>query len=88
MIPSYFLLAGFDDGPQGRWGFADLKNWSGLARFALGSLIVLAPVLYLAKLGQLRARHTLAALPAILAMLIAMLLIPGAVIQLIWWIGG
>ncbi len=88
LIPLAFLLAAFDEGPRGRWSFADMKNWVGLSRFAIGSVFALVPTLFLAKRSRERAKSTFTALPAALALMAAMLMIPGAVIQMIWWIGG
>jgi len=87
-VPPLCLLSGLDEGPRGAWAFADAKNWVGLARFCLASLIGLAPVFFLIRLGRDRARHPLAALPAVLALVLAMPMIPGAVIQVVWWIAG
>lgn len=87
-VPVGFFVAGLDEGPRGAWAFADAKNWVGLAHFCLASLIGIAPVLLLARLGRDRARHPLAALPAVIALFMAMPMIPGAVMQVLWWVAG
>ena len=87
-VPIGFFVSGLDEGPRGAWAFADAKQWVGLARFALASLIGIAPVFWLVKQGRDRAEHALAALPAVLALFLAMPMIPGAVIQLLWWFAG
>ena len=85
--PALFYLAG-DDGPRGAWTFADARRWIGLSRFAIASVVGLGPVLGLARLAGLRARRWAATIPAAIATVMAMPMIPGAVIQISWWIAG
>ena len=87
-VPPAFFLAGLDDGPRGAWAFADARRWVGLANFCFASLIGVVPVLLLARLGRDRARRPLAALPAVIALFLAMPMIPGAVMQVLWWVAG
>ena len=87
-VPVAFFVSGLDDGPRGAWVFADAKSWVGLARYCLASLVGVVPVFLLARLGRDRARRPLAALPATIALFLAMPMIPAAVIQVLWWVAG
>ena len=88
LIPEILLFTAFDEGPRGRWVFADLKNWVGLARFAFASFLGLGPCLWLANISRERARGSFLSIFADVAVILAIPMIPGTVIQVIWWIAG
>ncbi len=87
-VPLALFAGAADEGLPGAWTFADARNWVGLARFCLASAIVVSPVLWLVRLSGREARHWAATLPATLALILALPMIPGTVIQLAWWIAG
>lgn len=85
--PALFALAP-DDGRRGAWMFADARNWTALRWFGLASLVLVGPALVLARRALDRARRWPAKVPAALATVAALPMIPGAVMQIAWWTSG
>ena len=82
--PALFALTP-DDGARGAWMFADAQKWIGLRWFALSSVIGVIPALLLARLSLDRARRWPAKVPAAVAIVAALPMIPGALMQVVWW---
>jgi hypothetical protein len=87
-VPLAVFLLAPDDPRRGGWVFADAKNWAALRWFCLTSVLGIGPVFGLARFSQIRARHTLAAVPAAVARFLALPMIAGTVMQISWWIAG
>jgi hypothetical protein len=88
LIPPGLLWINYDEGPRGAWNFVDARQWVGFAWFAQASVLLLIPVLLLIRIGRERARSRIASLPAMLALAFALMMIPGAAIQILWWISA
>jgi hypothetical protein len=87
-IPLTVFLLAPDDPNRVGLAFADAKNWAALRWFCLASALGIGPVFALARYSQIRARHSLAAVPAALAQFLALPMIAGTVMQISWWISG
>ena len=86
ITPIALFLLTPDDGLRGAWAFADAKNWLALRRFALASLLALAPTFALLRLARDRSRRRIGRWTAAIALACSLPLIPGTLIQLAWWL--
>lgn len=82
--PALFVLAP-DDGARGAWMFADAQKWIGLRWFGLSSALGIGPVFVLIRMARDRARRWPARLLAAMAIVAALPMIPGTVMQIAWW---
>jgi hypothetical protein len=87
-VPLALFLLAPDDPQRVGLAFADAKNWAALRWFCLASALGIGPVFALARYSQIRARRSLAAVPAAIAQFLALPMIAGTVMQISWWISG
>jgi hypothetical protein len=87
-VPLTLFLLAPDDPNRVGLAFADAKNWAALRWFCLASALGIGPVFALARYSQIRARRSLAAVPAAIAQFLALPMIAGTVMQISWWISG
>jgi hypothetical protein len=87
-IPPLLFVLAPAGGPVGGWGLGAARDWTGLRWFALASAVGLGPALILARLSFDRARRWPAKAPAALAVAAALAMVPGAMIQIVWWTSG
>jgi hypothetical protein len=66
----------------------DARQWPGLRWFGLASALGVGPTFVLARRALDRARRWPAKVPATLAIVAGLPMIPGTVIQIAWWTSG
>jgi hypothetical protein len=87
-VPLALLVLAPGDAGANIQALPDARQWPGLRWFGLASALGAGPTFVLARLALDRARRWPAKVPAALAIVAGLPMIPGAVIQIAWWTSG